>query len=64
MRVRVERGGDFSYSGVVERIAAGSSGREERWKEAEKNMILKLVPAAKQFLLSELIPQGEKIPPW
>ena len=26
-------------------------------------MILKLVPAAKQFLLSELIPQVEKIPP-
>jgi hypothetical protein len=63
VRVRVERGVDFSYSGVAERIAAGLSGRVRRWKEAEKNMILKLVPAAKQFLLSKLIPQVEMIPP-
>ncbi len=37
--------------------------QRRRWKEAEKNMILKLVLAAKYFLLSELIPQVEKIPP-
>ncbi len=32
-------------------------------RSRKKNMILKLVPAAKQFLLSELIPQVEMIPP-
>ncbi len=37
--------------------------QRRRWKEAEKNMVFKLVSAAKYFLLSELIPQVEKIPP-
>ncbi len=37
---------------------------EKEVERSRKNMILKLVPAAKQFLLSELTPQVEKIPPW
>ena len=36
---------------------------EREVERSRKNMILKLVPAAKQFLLSELIPQVEMIPP-
>jgi len=36
---------------------------EKEVERSRKNMILKLVPSAKQFLLSELIPQVEKIPP-
>jgi hypothetical protein len=36
---------------------------EEEVERSRKNMILKLVSAAKQFLLSELIPQVEKTPP-
>ncbi len=37
---------------------------EKEVERSRKNMILKLVPAAKQFLLSELILQVEMIPPW